>query len=669
MKREIDILHALSDCHNVVRLWKDVDYGGDLVLFMELCDGDLDERIQKTPFNCSETKSFLSQMADGMKVLREKHVVHRDLKPQNILIKFDPSSGKMLFKIADFGFARFFKEENTKDVTIDVMYSLAGTPVFMAPEALKCVMTHGKTPYDEKVDLWSIGALLYKSLVGQCGFFAHMNQILPILEKKKDAIAFTRPKKVGEKLKYLYELPQEVQDRLPQDFCSQITGLLKDLLKVQPVERLSFEEFFSRVEELTRNNIELVDAMSGTVQRMNLSRFTRTSEFMDYVSRQLCLPTENFLLFNKEAKWLALPWSTTDSPLSHLTGHQIEESDPIVYVIRLTVHGATKPLSLQCVQEAADLLTNLPQYGSIVEPLKRLVGNTPNGLATLQARQLQGLSAFWLLVLSQYQDHARHLMQAEKKLTISLGSSVASVDSLRLCVKSLHNTSGKDSAIVKTTEEELDQLEIRLPKLTRKLNKFGNCMESLVGYSVDNFMHAHQQFEGDLQRLEDRISDVGKVDLSQMTDLYKAMISDLHKHVDMVQRHVEKCLGQTVQFLRTLEEANYLADPLKEEFRDLTEDASSLLKTSFQKLSESLSDATMKGETIVIDLAQKDQDVSCETQPSVTDCSECCEKDSQLRRKEEEITELKDKVCDVVSCAMPYMYLTPHCYYFGLHHS
>ena len=39
-------------------------------------------------------------------------------------------------------------------------------------------------------------------------------------------------------------------------------------------------------------------------------------------------------------------------------------------------------------------------------------------------------------------------------------------------------------------------------------------MESLVGYSVDNFMHAHQQFEGDLQRLEDRISDVGKVDVS-----------------------------------------------------------------------------------------------------------------------------------------------------------
>ena len=37
--------------------------------------------------------------------------------------------------------------------------------------------------------------------------------------------------------------------------------------------------------------------------------------------------------------------------------------------------------------------------------------------------------------------------------------------SLRLCVKSLHNTSGKDSAIVKTTEEELDQLEIRLPKV------------------------------------------------------------------------------------------------------------------------------------------------------------------------------------------------------------
>ena len=60
-----------------------------------------------------------------------------------------------------------------------------------------------------------------------------------------------------------------------RDFCVQVTTLLKELLKVHPEERLSFEEFFSRVEELTKNNVELIDAVFGDVQRVNLSRFTR----------------------------------------------------------------------------------------------------------------------------------------------------------------------------------------------------------------------------------------------------------------------------------------------------------------------------------------------------------------------------------------------------------
>ena len=118
------------------------------------------------------------------------HIVHRDLKPGNILIKKDPISGKMKIKLADFGFARHFTEEGTKK-PID-MHSLAGTPVFMAPEALRCVFYPGEH-YDDKVDIWSIGALLYKVIVGQCGFYAQLQDIPKILKHKKDAIAFERP--------------------------------------------------------------------------------------------------------------------------------------------------------------------------------------------------------------------------------------------------------------------------------------------------------------------------------------------------------------------------------------------------------------------------------------------------------------------------------------------
>ena len=88
-------------------------------------------------------------------------------------------------RLADFGYSRFYKEQLEGEVTnknID-MESLAGTPVFMAPEALYCVMYPGGS-YDHTVDIWSVGALLYRVLVGKCGFFAPIQDILSILQKK-----------------------------------------------------------------------------------------------------------------------------------------------------------------------------------------------------------------------------------------------------------------------------------------------------------------------------------------------------------------------------------------------------------------------------------------------------------------------------------------------------
>lgn len=81
-----------------------------------------------------------------MKALRGKNIVHRDIKPGNILIKYHPKTGKMMvfihrftelvsgcgyllqIKIADFGFARHFTDEAMKPLDLT---SLAGTPVFM----------------------------------------------------------------------------------------------------------------------------------------------------------------------------------------------------------------------------------------------------------------------------------------------------------------------------------------------------------------------------------------------------------------------------------------------------------------------------------------------------------------------------------------------------------
>lgn len=127
--------------------------------------------------------------------MHDLKIVHRDLKPQNILLKFPPSERRGRgqdklsdwdIRLADFGYSRFYieqgKEGDFANKTVD-MESLAGTPVFMAPEALYCVMYPGGV-YDHTVDMWSMGALLYRVLVGKCGFFAPIQDILRILQAK-----------------------------------------------------------------------------------------------------------------------------------------------------------------------------------------------------------------------------------------------------------------------------------------------------------------------------------------------------------------------------------------------------------------------------------------------------------------------------------------------------
>lgn len=75
-------------------------------------------------------------MADALQYLHEQRppIIHRDLKPDNILGYTDPKTGLLDWKIADFGLARLLKQ----NAYAEYYYSTAaGTPIYMAPEALK----------------------------------------------------------------------------------------------------------------------------------------------------------------------------------------------------------------------------------------------------------------------------------------------------------------------------------------------------------------------------------------------------------------------------------------------------------------------------------------------------------------------------------------------------
>ncbi|ORX75343.1 kinase-like protein, partial [Anaeromyces robustus] len=181
LRLEINILMKIRHQH-IVQLYGIEPSEKTINLLMEYCAcGDLSIYMKKhfmkkdkSPligpwkgFNEYIVLDFLFQLASALKYMKEKNVVHRDLKPQNILLTHDPNrrlhpiprptfsspnSYSLVYlpflKLADFGFARSLTSTNLAS-------TLCGSPLYMAPEILNC-----KT-YTANVDLWSLGTILY----------------------------------------------------------------------------------------------------------------------------------------------------------------------------------------------------------------------------------------------------------------------------------------------------------------------------------------------------------------------------------------------------------------------------------------------------------------------------------------------------------------------------
>ncbi|KOX68647.1 Serine/threonine-protein kinase ULK2 [Melipona quadrifasciata] len=159
-----------------IKILKESNY--NVFLVMEYCNGgDLADYLSAKGTLSEDTiRVFLKQLAGAMKALHAKGVVHRDLKPQNILLSHNcgkacPQPHQITLKIADFGFARFLQD--------GVMAAtLCGSPMYMAPEVIMSLQ------YDAKADLWSLGTIVFQCLTGKAPFQAHTPQALKLFYEK-----------------------------------------------------------------------------------------------------------------------------------------------------------------------------------------------------------------------------------------------------------------------------------------------------------------------------------------------------------------------------------------------------------------------------------------------------------------------------------------------------
>ncbi len=158
---EIEIMKKLDHPH-IIKLYETIiDNKSNIYLIMEYCPGgNLAEFLSGKPLKEKYAKKFMIQMVSALQYLISKKIIHRDLKPQNILL-FNQDT----IKIIDFGFAKCFYNDdsyNNNDNNLDknMIQTICGSPIYMAPEIIKC------DNYTIKTDLWSVGIILYEMLVG-----------------------------------------------------------------------------------------------------------------------------------------------------------------------------------------------------------------------------------------------------------------------------------------------------------------------------------------------------------------------------------------------------------------------------------------------------------------------------------------------------------------------
>ena len=203
---------AALDHPNICAVFEIGEAEGSTYIAMSYVKGQsLKEKIAAGPLSMEEALDIASQVAEGLKEAHERGIIHRDIKPGNIML-----TEKGQAKIMDFGLAKL-------EAGVDLTRTMAviGTAAYMSPEQAR------GEEVDHRTDIWSFGATLYEMLTGQKPFGRKTDQavIYSILNDTTEAVSRIRP-----------EIPRQldrvIQKALEKDRSRRyqsMTELLKDL--------------------------------------------------------------------------------------------------------------------------------------------------------------------------------------------------------------------------------------------------------------------------------------------------------------------------------------------------------------------------------------------------------------------------------------------------------
>jgi TANK-binding kinase 1 len=329
--REFEVLRKVKH-ENIVKLLaiEEEQDGRGKVIVMELCTGGSLFNILDDPENTyglaeEEFLLVLEHLSAGMKHLRDNNLVHRDLKPGNIM-KFIADDGSTIYKLTDFGAARELQEDQQ-------FVSLYGTEEYLHPDMYERAVLRkpvGKS-FGATVDLWSIGVTLYHVATGQLPFRPYGGRrnretMFYITTKKASGVIAGAQMTENGPIDWSRELP--LSCRLSAGLKRYVTPLLAGLLEVDQQKIWSFDRFFSRVTDTLcrRTAINIFDVHGGNLIKIYLHpEEERFAAFQAHIQDQTSIPPRSQILLKGQIPILQLieestsgrgyPLTSIDEPL------------------------------------------------------------------------------------------------------------------------------------------------------------------------------------------------------------------------------------------------------------------------------------------------------------------------------------------------------------------
>jgi len=244
---EVNILREFDHPH-IIKLIDFFEEPEKYYIVMErMLGGELFDRVvAKLFYNEREARDTCKVIIDAIGYCHSNSVAHRDLKPENLLLSCKENDSNV--KIADFGFAKKVFRPNS-------LVTQCGTPGYVAPEVL-----NGR-PYDTKVDMWSVGVILYILLGGYPPF---------IEDNQRD----------------LFRKIRKGDYKFHEEYWSSVsTGakdLISSLLNINPAKRLSAKEALQKEWICSRaDELEKIDLAANLAE---FKRFNAKRKFKAAVS-------------------------------------------------------------------------------------------------------------------------------------------------------------------------------------------------------------------------------------------------------------------------------------------------------------------------------------------------------------------------------------------------